>query len=470
MQTTAPASVRSAPPRPRRSIPRAAGLPFLGSLPAVLSEQLDFFVNARAKYGDVFAVKLGPTEIIALTHPEHAQHVLRDNAKNYWKGGPLWAGLRTLFGNGLPVSDGDFWRRQRRMMQPHFHRERLAELVDLMVEAIDEGMETWDAVAASGEPFNISPALARMTMKVIVKTMFGATITAEQADYVAREMTYAMDYLVRGIVTQSLPPWLPMPGRERYQAALRTIDAIVLRIIDERRREKKDRADLLGMFLAMVDADTGERMTDAQLRDEAVTIFFAGYDTTAQSLNWSTHFLTQKPQMLRALEGEVDAALGSARPAFSDVQRLGYAQRVLREAMRLRPPSYWIPRTAIEEDTIDGFPIPAGASVGVMTYAIHQHPSAWERPKEFDPSRFLPERSANRHGLAWMPFGAGQRMCIGNDFSLLEGQLILARIAQRYALSAVPGRTAAIHVSTMLRPKDGVWVRLQKRAASRAAH
>lgn len=431
----------------------------------MLREQLDFFVNAREKYGDVFVVKLGPTEIIALTHPDHAQHVLRDNAANYCKGGGLWEALRTLFGNGLLVSEGDFWLRQRRMMQPHFHRERLAALVDDMVAAADEGMATWDAAADSGEPFDIARALAHITMKIIVRTMFGAGISEEHADRITEDMTYAMDYLLRGLITQSLPPWVPLPGRERYKAALRTIDTSLLRIIDERRRKKQDRGDLIGMLIDMVDAETGERMTDAQLRDEAVSVFFAGYETTGQALGWSTHFLTQQPAMLRALIDEVDAAIGQRRPTFSDLPSLGYAQRVMREALRLRPPSYWLPRSAIRDDSIDGFPIPAGASVGVMTYAIHHHPAEWERPRDFDPSRFLPERSANRHGLAWMPFGAGQRRCIGSDFALMEGQLVLARMAQRYAISAVPGRRAEVHVSTMLRPKDGVWIRLQKRDA-----
>lgn len=464
--TTTPSP--SSPPGAARAIPRAAGLPLVGSLPGVLREQLEFFVRAREKYGDVFVVKLGPTEIIALTHPEHAQYVLRDNAKNYWKGGGLWDALRTLFGNGLPVSGGDFWLRQRRMMQPQFHRERLAALIDEMVAAIDEEVATWDAIAASGQPFNITPAFSRITMNVIVRTLFGGGISAETADQIAVEMAHAMDYMLRGLITQSLPAWLPLPGKQRYKAALRMIDAAMLRIIEARRREGDDHGggDLLGMLLAAVDAETGERMTDEQVRDEAISLFFAGYDTMAQALSWTTHFLTQHLDTQRALVDEVAATIGERRPSFADLPGLGLAQRVIRESMRVRPPVFWIPRIASKDDEIGGFPVPAGATVGVMTYAIHYHPGTWERPREFDPSRFLPERSVGRHGLAWMPFGAGQRLCIGNEFSLMEGQLALARIAQRYTISAVPERPVETHVSTMLRPKHGVWVRLQKHSAS----
>lgn len=448
---------------PLRAPPLAAGLPLVGALPAVLRERLDFFATAREKYGDIFAVKLGPTKIIALTHPRYAQHVLRDHAKNYWKGGGLWEAFRTLLGNGIPVSDGAYWRRQRRMMQPQFHRDRLAALVDSMVDAAEEGMANWPAVAAAGEPFNIEPALSRLTMKVIVKTMFGSRLSLEEADFIAKHMTYVMDYIVRGVITTSLPRWLPFPGRERYQAALKAIDGVLFRIIERRHREQDLGGDLLSILLNTVDAETGERMTDTQLRDEVVSIFLGGYETTSLALAWTMHFCAQQPQVMQMLVTEVDAVLGGARPTFSDLQKLSNTLMIARETMRLRPPSYWIPRTALEDDVIDGFRISAGASLGVMTYAIHRHPEQWECPTEFDPTRFLPERSAGRHKLAWMPFGAGQRMCIGADFALFEAQVILSLIAQRYHVSAIAGRTASVQLSTTLKSKDGIWVRLRKR-------
>ncbi|WP_437977347.1 cytochrome P450 [Sorangium sp. So ce295] len=450
---------------PRASAPPSArGFPLVGVLPHLLKDRLDYLVSAREQLGDLYTIDLGLARIVALNHPRHAQHVLRDNARNYSKGGALWESIRALIGNGLPTSEGDLWLRQRRMIQPEFHRDRLAAMCDLMVQAIDDGMAGFGVAAAAGRPVNAERELPHITMKVILNTMFGSGITKEEADAVGGSMKYAIDYMLLGAALRALPGWMPAPGRRRFERSVKTIDENVFRFIAQRRAQPGRGGDLLSILLATVDAETGEQMSNQQLRDEAVSMFLAGYETTSVTLAWALHFLVENPDLLQALAAEVDAALGDRRPGFADVPRLPLALAVVQEALRIYPPAYWIPRTAVEDDEIDGFHIPAGTLVGIMSYVLHRHPDHWEAPMRFDPGRFTPERARARHPLAFIPFGIGQRQCIGKEFALMEGQLILARLLQRYRVSAVPGRTTRLHVATTLRTSGGVWLRLEPRA------
>ena len=446
-----------------RKPPLARGLPLVGALPYVVRDGLDAFIQYRERYGDVYTLDVGPARIIALNHPRHVRHVLRDQARSFRKGGVLWDALRGLLGNGLPVSEGEFWKRQRRMLQPQFHRERLATLSALMTRTLEEEMAHWEAAAKSGTPLDLAREMPRLTMSVIVKTMFGAGITHEETDAVGREMKHVLDYLIQGLFTQRLPGWLPIPGRRRFQQAGAVFDRILFGIIERYRRGGGTPGDLLSMLLDMVDAETGERMTDAQLRDEAVSIFISGFETTATTLAWCFHTLLQRPELMGALVRQTDEALGGKPPGLGDLPRLPLALNIMQETLRLYPPTYFLPRTATEDSEVDGFRIPAGATVGLMTYVIHRHPDFWEEPARFDPERFSPERSAKREPLAWIPFGAGQRICLAKDFALLEGQLILALAAQRYHFEPVPGHSTQVRLSMTIQTRGGVWARLRRR-------
>lgn len=464
------------PAHPASTAPRAAGspstpqpppvirgVPLLRELPLLVSKPLDFLLHGRQTHGDVYTVDLGLTRVTLLHHPRHAQHVLRDQAARYRKGGALWDAIRTLIGNGLPASEGEFWRRQRRMMQPHFHRERLAALVAAMVDAIQEGLAPLDAAAASGRPIDLVPELTNITMKVIVKTMFGTEIERRDADIIAAEMGYVLDFMLRGLLFNALPGWMPVPGRKRYERAVRAIDDVVYRIIDKRRRAGGSSGDLISMLLDSVDAETDQRMTNEEVRDEAVTIFLAGYETTSVAVSWAGHYLTRDPGHAEALRREVDEVLGDRAPAFADVPNLRFARMVFEESLRLYSPAYRISRQAVEDDEIDGWRIPKGSLVFVVVHSIHRHPDVWDRPEEFDPLRFSPDRSASRPPMSWIPFGVGQRICIGKDFALTEGPLILAMLAQRYSMKPVPGREVDVQVGATLRMKNGLWVTLERR-------
>lgn len=447
---------------PLRKPPQTPGFPVVGALPQVLRQQIHFIESAREQYGDVYNLNLGFTNMIMLNRPEHAQHVLRDHARNYTKGGPMWAMVRTLLGNGLPVSEGDFWMRQRRLMQPQFHRKRLEALTQHMADAIDEGLNELDELVKTGQPINMAQEFANITMKVIVRAMFGTGLDRDSVTAVSENLTFALDYMLRGLITNALPAWMPVPGRAKYQRSIEIIDEIVFGVI-ERRRSEGLGDDMISMLLNMVDDETNTPMTDQQLRDEAVSLFLAGYETTSVAMAWSLYFMTQAPALMDKLQQAVDATVGQRPITFADLHALEYPRWVMQEALRLYSPVFWLSRTAVETDLIGDFLIEAGQTVGLVIHNIHRHPDVWDNPETFDPERFSPERSEGRHSLAWMAFGAGQRQCIGRDFALMEGQLILSKLIQRYTFTAVPGRVAEPYIAMTLRTKDGIWVNLNRR-------
>jgi cytochrome P450 len=332
-----------------------------------------------------------------------------------------------------------------------------------MVGAIDEVLDEWEPASRGEEPFNMAQGFARMTMNVLVRTMFGSGLEPGEPERVAKALAYAIDYTMMGLMTNSLPDWVPVPGRARYREALQTINALIFRIIQKGRQGGMADNSLLSMLLNMVDAETGAQMTDEQLRDEAVALFLAGYESTSVGLSWAYHAMTQQPELAQRLREEVDGVLGQRKPGFADLQLLPYTRNVFQEALRLYPPAWFAPRMVEEDDEIDGYRIPAGKTVAPITWMIQRHPDFWEDPARFDPDRFTPQRSEGRHKYAYTPFLIGKRQCIGKEFSMMEGVFMLARISQRYQASAVPGRVAQLHIATTIRTKDGVWVNLKPR-------
>jgi cytochrome P450 len=448
--------------QPKR-IPLTKGLPLVGSLPQLIKNPFGYLKQARENYGDIYNLNLGISKMLIVNHPRQMQHILVDNAQNYRKGGAMWDAVRAMLGNGLVVSEGSFWMRQRRMMNPQFHRQRLAALNDLMVSAITEALDTWEQ-SANGSDFNVASAFSELTMKVITRTLFGTGLSNDEMDRVSKAMNYALSYIIQAIVLNSLPSWMPAPGKKEFEQSIKQIDETVYRIIADSRKDNGESNHLMAMLLDMVDDETGEGMTDQQLRDEVTTLFLAGYETTSIALAWAFDFLTHQPDVMEKLQAEVDSAIGDRLPTFADLMKLPYSRMILSETLRIRPAAWQLPRTAVEDDEIDGYPIPAGTTITGLIYMCHYHPDEWDNPEVFDPERFQPDKTEKRHKFAYMPFGAGQRKCIGMDFALMEGQLALAMVAQRYKLSKTTENLAEPQLSTTLRPKGGVMVKLEKRS------
>ena len=446
-----------------KSIPLTRGLPLVGSLPQLIKNPFGYLKEARNTYGDIYNLNLGVSKMLMLNSPRQMQHIFVDNVQNYRKGGAMWDAIRAMLGNGLVVSEGSFWLRQRRMMQPQFHRQRIAALSELMVSAMKEALDTWES-SASGQDFNMASAFNQLTMKVVTRTLFGTGLDKEEMEKVSDALAYAVDYILKAIAFNSLPSWMPAPGRKKYQQAIRQIDETVYGIIASSRANRGEVNHLLAMLLDMVDDETGEGMTDQQLRDEVTTLFLAGYETTSVALSWAFDFLSQHPDMMRKLQVEVDLVLGDRLPTMADLHQMPYSRMILQETLRIRPPAWQVMRTAVEDDEIDGYPIKAGTNIVALMYMCHFHPDEWTDPETFDPERFSPERSESRHKLAWMPFGAGQRLCIGKDFAMMEGQLALAMVAQRYKITRTTERPAEQQLAATLRPKGGVVVKLEQRS------
>ncbi|HET6312893.1 MAG TPA: cytochrome P450 [Chloroflexia bacterium] len=436
------------------------GAPVLGSIRAMRKDPLRFLLSVSRRYGDVTQYHFLRLTQYMVNHPAGVKRVLQENNRNYTKSVFDYQILKSALGQGLLTNDDDSWLSQRRLMQPAFHRQRLAAFGTLMTEATTRMLdERWGRFAASGRELDVSAEMHELALRIVGNALFGLDLTTE-ADSVGRALTIAQRRLIDQFFMPYIPMWVPTPKHLEFRRAIRDIDEVVFKIIEERRRNDEDRGDLLSMLMLARDADTGEGMDDQQLRDEVITLLLAGHETTANALTWAWYLLSQNPLAARRMREELREVLGGRVPTMSDLPNLTYTRMVLDETMRLYPPAWSISRKATEEDELAGYRIPAGAFITVSPYAMHRHPRYWENPEGFDPERFTPERSAQRPPYAYFPFGGGPRLCIGNNFALMEGQLILATMAQRYRLDLVPGHPVVVEPLITLRARYGMRMQL----------
>lgn len=404
-------------------------------------------------------------DAVTLHHPDHFDRVFRTHHRNYLKEGPFWDGVRAVIGNGLPSSSGEEWRLHRRMMQPQFHRQRLTALATLVIDALEESLD-WDDVTSSWQTLDVGSRMPHLTMNVVSAAVLGSHASRARARVVAEELAFMNEHTFRAMVTHRLPRWLPMPGRDRFARAKVNMRREVQHIIDERRSRASEGDDLLGLLITATDDETGTMMNDEQLVDETTSLLLAGYDTTSSALQWALHLLTEHPELLGRLREECDAVLHGRTPRPEDLRRLTYARWTMQEAMRLYPPAWWLPRMAAEDDEIGGHAIPKGTIVAPVMFTVHRHPEFWPDPECFDPERFSPECSAGRHPLAWVPFGAGSRKCIGQELSLMESTFALAMITQRFDLVSA-GQVVRPKMESVMRPADGVSLKIRRRQPAR---
>ena len=447
---------------PRRTPPGPRGHWLLGNLPERRKDPLDLFMRGRARYGDVVHYPMGPFRMYQVSHPDDVKRVLVDNARNYPKTS-LMQRLKPVLGEGLLLSEGDFWKRQRRLAQPAFHRERLAELAATVAPIVEPALQRWEALAERGEVFDLAAELIRLVLTLTGRMLFSTDLSASATAVERAVSTLLEEMNLQVLRALPLPDFLPLPGHLRLRASIRVLDRIVLDIIGQRHAHPHVENDVLSLLMEARDADNGEGMSDRQLRDEVMTLLLAGHETTANALAWTFYLLQRHPEVEARLAQELDTVLGDRVPTFQDLPRLPYTARVFDEALRLYPPAWLISRLALAEDVLGGYPIPAGSIVVILPYVIHRHPDLWTDPERFDPDRFLPERAATRSRFAFLPFGAGQRMCIGSGLALLEGQLVLAMVARRLSFKAVPGHPVIPQALVTLRPRQGLRVTATRR-------
>jgi cytochrome P450 len=442
------------PPGPR-------GRPLIGITTDLLKDPLGFFMKTFQEYGDIAYFHVGGRQFLQLSHPDHIQYVLQGNHRNYQKG-PNYDKLRPLLGNGLVTSNGAFWLRQRRLIQPAFHRQRLATFATVMTEAAGDMLDRWEPAAQKDQPLNVADEFMRVTLEIVSRSMF-STAAAGFSDRIGRNLPVMLERTnERFWELVDLSNW-PTPRNRRYWQALRNLDEVIYGVIEQRRQGGEQFDDLLTMLLEAVDEETGERMTDLQLRDEAMTIYLAGHETTANALSWAYYLIARHPEVEGKLRSEVDAVLQDRIPTLEDVPGLKYTRMVIDETLRVYPSVWSIARTPLTPDEIGSYPVHPGVNVTLVPYITHRHPAFWENPEVFDPERFSPEQSASRHPFAYFPFGGGPRLCIGNSFAQMEATLILAMIVQRYRLELVPDQDIELQPVVTLRPRYGIQMHIQPR-------
>jgi cytochrome P450 len=417
-------------------------------------------MRGAQRFGDVVYYKIGPRRGYLITNPEDVRHVLQDNARNYHKS-PLYDKLRLFLGNGLLTSEDGFWLRQRRIAQPAFHRERMTALAGVMAETAREVAARWQTFAA-GQTVDIDEEMMRLTRTVVVRALLGAdlgpfTSTIDQA-WVVVNRHVGESFWSLGFADK----W-PTPKNKRFQAARAVLRGAVDHVITQRRRHPSDSADLLSMLMSARDEETGEAMTDEQLRVEVTTFLLAGQETTSLALTWTWYLLSQNPRAQQRLEDELDVVLNGRSPEYSDLANLPYLRMVIDESMRLYPPAWGFSRQALADDVLGGFRLPRGWLAFVIPYVLHRLPAYWPDPEVFDPERFSPARSADRPKFVYIPFGAGPRQCIGNQFALIETQLTVATLAQSYRLRLQPRHPVDPWPLITLRPRFGMPMTIERR-------
>ncbi len=443
------------------AVPGPKGIWPVGQMYAFSRDPLTLLKGLAREYGDVARFKAGPQSVYLLSHPDYVRDVLVTNNARFKKGRALQRAKR-LLGEGLLTSEGEFHRRQRRLAQPAFHKQRVAAYGRVMVEYAEGVSARW----RDRQELDISEEMMRLTLAVVGKTLFDAEVESD-ADEVGAALTEVMNlfgYLM--LPFSELLEKLPLPPRRRFLRARARLDAVIYRIIEERRREGRDRGDLLSTLLDAVDEEgDGTGMTNEQLRDEVMTIFLAGHETTANLLTWAWYLLAQNPEAEARLHAELEEVLAGGRaPAPEDVPALQYTEMVVAETMRLYPPAWALGRLALEDYEVGGYLIPRGSLVLVSQYVVQRDARFWPDPERFDPERWTPEARSARPQFAYFPFGGGPRRCVGEGFAWSEAVLILATLARRWRARIIPGRAVELRPRITLRPgPGGVPMRIEER-------
>jgi cytochrome P450 len=441
------------------TIPQIPGHPVLGHLKSFRTDRAALLLEIAKSHPDVAGLKMGfVRKIIVVGSPALAQEMLATKQQAFVKAPGLAIFLRPVLGDGLLTSERDFHGRQRRLLAPAFAHKRIAAYATTMVDRADRFARS----LRDGQRVDLSDAMMRLTFEIVGKTLFDAEVASDASD-VGEALTVAMETATRQMGSiVPVPPIIPTPVNLRYRRAVGRLDAVIYRVIRDRRAQGGDRGDVLSMLLAAQDED-GTTMTDRQVRDEAMTLFLAGHETTANALAWTFYLLARHADVRARLEAEVDA-LGRA-PTYDDLKRLPYALAVFKEAMRLYPPAYLLGRRVVEPVVIGGHALTRNTIVLLSIIGVHRRADVWPDPDRFDPDRFLDDKEKLLPRCAYMPFGAGPRICIGNHFALMEGHLLLATLARRARFEATSDAPVSAEPLVTLRPKGGLPMRARVRAA-----
>ena len=422
-------------------------------------DPLGSFLRYTLKFGDIVRYR-GLWITHQITNPEHILQVLQTNAGNYRKGRDYRI-LKLSLGEGLLTSEGSLWQRQRKMTQPAFQSQQIAGFIRLMEKYSLEMLSHWEQHALTGEVFDVVPELMRLTLNIVSHALFTTSLESD-LDSIQDALNVGRDYSVeRAWSVVRIPQWLPTPSNRRHRSSLAGFHSVIDRMITARRMCADHNNDLLTILLQARD-ETGSPMPAKQLRDEVATLLTAGHETTTLVLAWALYLISTRPEVVEQMAAEISFLNGRA-PSYEDLSRLRYTRMVAEETMRLYPPVWVISRTAINNDVMGEFEIPAGSEILIFPYVTHRHPRWWVDPERFRPERFLPQNSAGRPRGSYLPFGAGPRTCVGLNFAMTEILVVLTLFLQRFRpeLAVDPAQIKA-EPSVTLRPSPGVPIRLRQ--------
>jgi cytochrome P450 len=453
------------PKQKRQRAPGPCSRQLFRSLLEVRSDRLKFVRRAINEYGDVVGFRMGFKRLYLLNHPDYIKYVLHDNPQNYQKGLGL-VEAKPLLGEGLLTSEGEVWASQRRMLQRIFRRERHHDFSIAMTDVISSMLKRWTVHAETGQALNVTREMARVTLGILGATLFRTDFDA-MADEVAANLTLLTRWAMRRMTALlHIPLSVPTPRNLRARQALYQLDSVAQGMVREHREKGfgfGEDDNLLTQLILMEHKKPGAGITEKHLRDQIMTFLLAGHETTAVTLAWTWYLLAQHPNVEKQLYEELERVLVGRKPILADLPRLVYTKLVVEEVMRLYPPVWIIPRRAIADDEIGGYTIPAHSDVLLSVYSLHRHSAFWEAPENFNPERFTPEKSAQRHPYAYLPFGAGPRSCLGNGFGMMELLLVVAMVAQRYRLELLSSDPVEAEALLTLRPVRSIRIRLRER-------
>jgi cytochrome P450 len=443
-----------------KTVPQVKGDFLLGNLRQMAANPLQAFYDWHQDYGDLVSFRLATRQFYLFSHPKLVEQALIRQSDIFKKiyNPEKPTGIALILGQGLVTSQGDLWQRQRQLMQPVFQRSNVTTLLPLMVTAGNNMLNRWRQLG-EGAHLNLSNEMTRLTLEVITQTMFSTSVL-DKIEHISPSLDTLLRYAIKSIVNPlTLPLYVPTPANQKFKRALRTIDDVIYGIIDQRRAAPSEQNDLLDMLLKARDDSSGEKMTDKQIRDEVITIFSAGHETTANLLSWTLYLLARHPDILAKVRQELDGLPQGRIPSAEDLQQLAYTRAVLSESMRLRPPAGFLLRKVNKDTEVDGYLLKAGRSAIFSIYNLHHHADFWQQPEQFDPDRFLlPQKK-----YSFIPFGTGERICIGSHFALMESQLLLSMVVQHCDLQLLDPDEVEIEMAVTLRPKGGIPVRVNWR-------
>jgi cytochrome P450 len=440
----------------------ARGYPLVGVLPRIVKNPPAGLAEiAHAHPGQVLVVPVGPMRLYLVTHPPHVEHVLHTHWRNYSKDTPIYRSTLPLLGKSLVTKDGAAWIAARRTVQPMFNHKHLVSLAAQMGSTISRVLGALAERTRNGEPVELYQEMNILTQMVLLECLFDVETDRAEAEHLGNLLNDALRGISKRMLFSFLPSGFPLPGTQGMVRAIAGIEEGLKRLTQRwEQRERKERISMLALLREATDPETGEKMSTQQLRDELMTLWVGGNESTAATMAWLWYLMSHHPEVEARMRIEVSTVLGDREPVVTDLERLPYCKRVLLETMRLYPASWQLPRQCMEDDVVDGFRIPKGASVLVSQYITQRDPSVWENPEVFDPDRFLPERVKGRHPYAFLPFGGGPRRCVGEHFAMMEAQLILAMMVQRFRPQMPEKRTIEVTSMGSLRPKGPVMMRM----------